>query len=441
MPQSTAKYTRHDRAAANFREVPASLNQDPGDHGEPSWGRPQEQLRRDEPPLSFGPANRRAAPGPGEPVTEHRPDHADSESGRRWTLGILGIAGASSLVGAVVGGLIVVVLVGEDSAPDTEAGTVARPVSVELTSAVTDVANAARPGVVRVESAAAQSGDDTDIGSGVVIDAEGGYILTNAHVVLETERLQVVLADGTVRPAVLVGHDFPYTDVAVLQVSPGGLTEVPLGDSELLRLGETVIAIGNPLAEFDGSVTVGVVSGLNRARTYDGVRQGDLIQTDAAVNSGNSGGALLNLQGQLVGIPMSVLRESRGGAPVEGIAFALPINRAEEIASQIIESGGAIQRPTLGLDVVEITAGVRAQFPGLAAEGGAVVISIHMNGAGAKAGIQLADVIVEVDGLPVDSEHPLHSVLARLEAGQSVQVVFNRDGRIIETEVTLAKRS
>jgi S1-C subfamily serine protease len=214
-----------------------------------------------------------------------------------------------------------------------------------------------------------------------------------------------------------------------------------LGDSERLRLGETVIAIGNPLAEFDGSVTVGVVSGLNRARTYEGVRQGDLIQTDAAVNSGNSGGALLNLEGQLVGIPMSVLRESRGGAPVEGIAFALPINRALDIATQIIDSGGAIERPTLELDVVEITDGVRAQFPELAAEAGALVISIRMNGVGAQAGIQLADVIVEVDGLSVDAAHPLHSVLSGLEPGQPVQVVFNRDGRIIETEVILAKRS
>lgn len=413
------------------------MNQDPHEPTDESW---KPRSRPVEEPPRFGPANRRAVNRAETPTEPARPvPDVPPKRNIPWAVAL--IAGSSALVGAVVGGAMVASLGDDQDAGDVAAGGSHQVVSVEVSSAITDVAAAARPGVVRVESAASVSGDDTDIGSGVVIDAALGYILTNAHVVLGTERLQVVLASGEVRPAVLVGHDAPYTDIAILQVSPGGLTEVPLGDSEQLQLGETVIAIGNPLAEFDGSVTVGVVSGLNRARTYDGVRQGDLIQTDAAVNSGNSGGALLNLDGQIVGIPMSVLRESRGGAPVEGIAFALPINRAMDVGRRIIETGGSLQRPTLQLDVMEITPGVLSRFPQLQAESGALVVAIHMNGAGARAGIELADVILEVDGIAVDAEHPLHAILADFEAGESVRVVFNRAGRIIETEVTLAKRS
>lgn len=412
------------------------VNEAPHEPVEPPWSRGSRAPESD----AWGPANlRRPVANDAEPVPSAPTGHVRPRGGSGWRLALV-VAG-SALFGAVVGGLLVSVFDDNDGGSAVLSEGNANQISVEVSSAITEVAAAARPGVVRVESAASAVSDDTDIGSGVIIDAAAGYVLTNAHVVLDTERLQVVLADGTARPAVLVGHDFPYTDVAILQISPGGLTQIPAGDSEQLRLGETVVAIGNPLAEFDGTVTVGVISGLNRARTYDGVRQGDLIQTDAAVNSGNSGGALLNLQGQLVGIPMSVVRETRGGAPVEGIAFALPANRAMEVGQRIIETGGSLERPTLQLDVVELTPGVRAQFPGIQAEAGALVVAILMNGVAASAGIELADVIVEVDGSAIDAEHPLHSVLARLEPGQSVRVVFNRSGRIIETEVTLAKRS
>ncbi len=413
------------------------MNQEPQEPAGPSWSR---RAQNDDAPPRVAPANQRPQESP-LPNAAARPGPSIDAPAKARAWVVPAVAGFSALFGALVGAVAVVSFQGDDGGTDEVDAAQSPSVTLQLSSAITDVANAARPGVVRVESAASVAADDTDIGSGVVVDAEQGYILTNAHVVLETERLQVLLADGTVRPAVLVGHDFPYTDVAILQISPGGLTEIPIGDSEQLQLGETVIAIGNPLAEFDGSVTVGVVSGLNRARTYDGVRQGDLIQTDAAVNSGNSGGALLNLQGQLVGIPMSVLRETRGGAPVEGIAFALPSNRAMEVGRRIIETGGSLERPSLQLDVVEITRGVRSQFPGIEAESGALVVAIHMNGVAAEAGIRLADVLIEVDGNTIDAEHPLHTLLSGMQPGQTVRVVFNREGRIIETEVTLARRS
>ena len=345
----------------------------------------------------------------------------------------------AGLIGAIVGGAAVSVLSDGSDDDGVLLPRETRAIAVEFTNAVAEVAATARPGVVRVESATNRG--VTDIGSGVIIDASQGYILTNAHVVLQTDTLQVVLADGTVRPAVLVGHDAPFTDVAVLQISPGGLTEVPVGDSDALQLGETVIAIGNPLAEFDGSVTVGVVSGLNRIRIYDGVRQDDLIQTDAAVNSGNSGGALLNLEGQLVGIPMSVLRESRGGAAIQGIAFALPSARAMQVAGQIIAGGGSIARPTMELEAVDLSPSTLAQFRRLPVTEGALVVSVRPGGVAAAAGILAADIIVEIDGVALTTQYPLQSALAMHKPGDSVKVVFNRNGRIIEAEVTLAKRS
>ena len=132
------------------------------------------------------------------------------------------------------------------------------------------------------------NGSEQDVGSGVILDTEG-HVVTNAHVVLNTDTLKVVLADGTERPAILVGHDYPFSDIAVLQIGPGGLSPLEPGDSSALRLGESVVVIGNPLAEFDGSISVGVVSGLNRVRTIDGVRQADLLQTDAAVTTATAG--------------------------------------------------------------------------------------------------------------------------------------------------------
>lgn len=228
--------------------------------------------------------------------------------------------------------------------------------TIEQTSAVADAAARARPAVIKLQSTRRTAGGtEQDVGSGVLIDRDG-YVATNAHVVLGTDTLKAFLPDGSERPAVLVGHDYPFTDVAVVLIGPTNLAPLEVGISSALKLGETILAIGNPLAEFEGTVTVGIVSGLGRRRTFDGVVQRDLIQTDAAINSGNSGGALVNLRGQFVGMPTSVLRQGpSSAAAVEGISFALPSNRVMQIVTGIIAAKGPYPRPTLGLEWIDIT--------------------------------------------------------------------------------------
>lgn len=353
------------------------------------------------------------------------------------------LVGASALLGGLVAGVTVALLVGNDSSPGDPAAA-ANPRStlrVEQTSAVTDAAVHARPGVVRVESTKRTvSGAEQDVGSGVVMDTEG-HVLTNAHVVLGTETLRIILSDGAERPAILLGHDYPFTDVAVLQISPGKLTPIEPGDSGALRLGQTVIAIGNPLAEFDGSVSVGVLSGIGRQRIFDAVRQDDLLQTDAAVNNGNSGGALLNLDGQFIGMPTAVLRQSRGSQIVEGIAFALPSNRVMQVANRIIAEGGPYPRPSLGIEHVDLSAEVLQRLPRLTLAEGALITSISAGGPAESAGLQAGDVITRLGSEEVSHGNPFLNALTKYEPGQTVRVVLNRNGRIIEAEVRLARRS
>jgi S1-C subfamily serine protease len=358
--------------------------------------------------------------------------------GARRTVGLALAAGA---IGGLIAGLIVgFAFNSNDVLPNGRDGD-SLSLTVEQTSAVIDAAAQARPSVVRIESTRrTATGVVQDVGSGVILDS-AGHILTNAHVVLGTDTLTVFLADGTERKAILLGHDYPFTDLAVLQIGPGNLMPVKIGNSDGLTLGETVLAIGNPLSDFEGSVSVGVVSGMNRKRTFDAVVQGDLIQTDAAVNQGNSGGALVNLRAEFIGMPTSVVRESRTGQPVEGIAFALPSSRIMTIATRIIREGNSYPRPTLGLDHLDITPEVLARAPRLAIDEGAVVTQVLPGGPADSAGIRAGDVITAIGTEPVNRASLLLNALMRFEPGETVRVVLNRDGRIIEVEVRLGKRA
>jgi 2-alkenal reductase len=354
------------------------------------------------------------------------------------------VALLAALAGGVAGGLVVNVAKDDSSPAPTGAMATTAPgtVNVVLTSAVSDAAAKGRPSVIRIESTRRTAlGVEQDIGSGIVLDREG-HVLTNAHVVLGTETLKAVFPDGSEQPAILIGHDFPFTDIAVLQVGPGSnLVPAEIGDSALLALGETVLAIGNPLAEFDGSVTVGVVSGVARRRVFDAVLQEDIIQTDAAVNNGNSGGALLNLRGQVVGVPTAIIRQFRGGQQVEGIAFALPINRAMAVARGIIAALGNYPRPAMGLEHADLGLDGSPRPGGrLAVDQGALVTAVTPGGPAATAGIGSGDVITRLGDLDVTRDRPLLNALMAYHAGDTVRVVLNRNGRIIEAEVRLAKK-
>ena len=364
---------------------------------------------------------------------------------RRFPWPVAALAGASAICGGLVAGLVVAWTAGGRADREAAPPVVSRPgttLTVQQTSAVAEAAARGRASVVKIVSTRHTPGGaaEQDVGSGVVIDAQG-HIITNAHVVLGTETLKIFLADGTEQAAILIGHDSPFTDLAVLQVGPGKAQPIEAGDSSLLSLGEAVVAIGNPLAEFDGSVSVGVVSGLNRRQVLDAVRQDDLIQTDAALNTGNSGGALLDLKGQLVGMPSLVLRESRSRVAVEGVGFALPSNRVLQVARRIIETGGAYPRPTLGLDHIDISSELLDRNTRLPVEAGALVRAVVPLGPAAAAGIVAGDVITRLGNDDVNRDRPLLNALESFEPGEAVRVVLNRGGRIIEVEVRLGKRA
>lgn len=284
-------------------------------------------------------------------------------------------------------------------------------------------------------------------GSGVVYKIENGeaYIVTNNHVIENAEKLEITLADGSKKEATLVGSDM-WTDLAVIKVKADGIeTVADFGDSEVLKQGETVIAIGNPLGlDFYGSVTVGVISGTDRAVPVDlngdGTEdwQSEVLQTDAAINGGNSGGALVNLNGDLIGInSMKIASEQ-----VEGLGFAIPINTVIPIIKQLEEKGEVV-RPAMGislLDLTDIPAFYQAQTLELP-EGittGVVVAEVTAGSSAAEAGMKQYDVIYEMDGEKIESVIDLRQHLyTKTEVGDTLHVKVYRAGKTVELNLVL----
>jgi Do/DeqQ family serine protease len=258
-------------------------------------------------------------------------------------------------------------------------------------------------------------------GSGVIVDAEQGYILTNHHVVENAERISVTLLDNRSMNARVVGSD-RGSDLAVLQVTAPNLAQMQLGNSDELRVGDYVVAIGNPFG-FSHTVTSGIVSGLSR----NGINPGgyeDFIQTDASINPGNSGGALVDLNGELVGINSVIV--SRGGGNI-GIGFAIPVNMARGIMEQLI-AFGEVSRGLLGVSIDSLTAET-AELYGLDGTAGALVAAVTPGSAAEKAGIQINDVIVSVNGQRVRDAGSLKNAIGLRRPGDEVRVGLIRDGR------------
>ena len=263
-------------------------------------------------------------------------------------------------------------------------------------------------------------------GSGVIFSAEG-LVLTNAHVVEKTDQLMVGLPDGRRVPGRLVGQD-KITDLAVVQLDGSGpWPTAPLGDSDQLRVGDWAIAVGNPFG-LENTVTLGIVSNLNRNVSQLGIsgKRLDLIQTDAAINPGNSGGPLLNSEGNVVGINTLV----RSG-PGAGLGFAIPINRARTIAQQLVERGRA-SHPMVGVGLSPVP----SARSGEANSPGAVIRSVVPGGPAARAGLKVDDVIVSVEGLPIDGPAEVVSAIDRHGVGRPITLGLIRGDSRIELAVT-----
>lgn len=268
-------------------------------------------------------------------------------------------------------------------------------------------------------------------GSGVIVDAKEGYVLTNNHVVEDADEIRVTLRDNRSLEATLIGRD-PATDIAVLQIAADSLTEVPLGNSEDLLVGDFVVAIGNPYG-LGQTVTSGIVSALGRSGINPEGYE-DFIQTDASINPGNSGGALITLDGKLVGINTAIIAPNGGGNV--GIGFAVPINMALAVMDQLVEFG-EVQRGRLGVMIQNLTPDL-AEALGVEAETGAIVSSVEPDTPADNAGLMAGDVIVAVNDEIVEGSADLRQKIGLRRPGDEVEIVYLRDGDRQRTNITLA---
>ena len=264
-------------------------------------------------------------------------------------------------------------------------------------------------------------------GSGVVLTGDG-YIVTNHHVIDGASTIKVRLSDGQTYTAALTGTD-AKTDLAVIKINATGLTAAKLADPSAVRVGDFVIAIGNPLGELGGTVTNGIISAKDREITIDGESM-TLLQTSAAVNPGNSGGGLFNLDGELVG----VVNAKSSGEDIEGLAFAIPANTVKGITQELIQYGYVTGRPQLGISVAQVTK------PGMGWQNYYSTPGLYITQSSADNGLKTGDRILQVDGTAIKSTSDISAVLDRHSVGDIVEVVVFRGGNEITTSVKLTEQ-
>lgn len=379
----------------------------------------------------------------------------------------------ASLVGAILGAILVIIAIPtlanldvlpykvepndhlrevDEKAHEDEKQTAVKTLNVDIDTQITkavDKAGDAVVGITNIQSASFWS-DAEDVaagtGSGVIYKKDGdkAYVVTNHHVIEGASELEVSLDDGTKVPARLLGSDV-WTDLAVLEIPSKDVKKVAeFGSSENLRRGEPAIAIGNPLGMFSGSVTQGIISGLERTIpvdiNQDGIEdwQADVLQTDAAINPGNSGGALVNIEGQLIGInSMKIAQQA-----VEGIGLAIPIDYARPIIEDL-EKFGEVRRPYMGVElksVAEIPAYYQQEALKLPRDVnfGVAIRSVEPNSPAAQAGLQELDVIVDMDGVEIKDVIDLRKHLYnKKKIGDQMRIKFYREGKIKEAIVKL----
>ncbi|MBE1556494.1 S1C family serine protease [Sporosarcina limicola] len=369
-----------------------------------------------------------------------------------------------SLVGAVIGGLLVWFLMTNlNGAPKQESNqselpkgnTQTKRLSVDVNTDVTEIVGQVANAVVGVSNlqtvrdfwSTAEKTAEKGSGSGVIYKKQGdkAYIVSNQHVVEDAKVLEITFDDGTKTEGRLIASDI-WTDLAVIEIDSKDVTTiVEFGDSDALKRGEPVIAIGNPLGlGFSGSVTVGVVSGKDRSIPIDFDKNGtidwqaDVLQTDAAINPGNSGGALINMAGQLIGINSMKISE----ATVEGIGLAIPINLATPIIEQL-ETKGVVDRPTMGvtlLDLRDVPARQQREVLGLPADvtAGVVITDVIPKSPAEQARVKKYDTIVEMDGKKIEDMVGLRKHLYNAkEVGDAMHMKVYREGQLMEIEMVL----
>ncbi len=278
-------------------------------------------------------------------------------------------------------------------------------------------------GVPRVASGA---------GSGVIY-TQDGYIITNNHVIEGAQKISVKLNDGTEYPAALVGTD-PQTDVAVIKVEADDLVPAVLGDSDTVQVGETVVAVGNPMGTLGGTVTNGIISAINRSITVQG-QEMSLMQTNAAVSPGNSGGGLFNASGELIGI----VNAKSAGENAEGLGFAIPVNTARQVAQDLMEHGYVTGRPVLGVVVRNILDPQTAMQYGVSSMG--VYVQEVVPGSGAdNAGVKVGDRVLAVNGKMIEASGDVLNALSTLSAGDTVEMQLAREQKILTVSVVLGEK-
>ena len=401
---------------------------------------------------------------PAPPVREAEPRYEPprvTTAAPRRGLGVMG-AIAILLIGllfGVLGGGVAGGLVATNAIRAELAGRAAAPMTTQSTALIVPVAasasndsNAAVQAVQKVQPAVVTvintmpaqrtfgffgrgaTQQPTSSGSGAIISPQG-YIVTNNHVVDGYESLEVIYADGSRVPAKLIGTD-QYADVAVIKVDGQVPAVAQLGDSNALRIGETVIAIGSALGDFKNTVTQGVLSAVGRSLdTGEGFSLENMLQTDAAINHGNSGGPLINLAGQVIGINTAIVRGSAfSGDVAEGLGFSIPSATVSEIASQLI-SRGYFERPLLGVRWQAITPEI-ARANGLPIEWGVYVQFVEANSAADQAGVQTGDIITQIGQYAIDDTNTFFGVLNRHKVGETVALKVWRDGQTLDLQAT-----
>ncbi len=300
---------------------------------------------------------------------------------------------------------------------------------------ITEIVAKGKPAVVAIDTemtVATPFGRNSVVpsaGSGFILTADG-YIVTNHHVINGAQNIQVTLDNGDTYPAELVGSD-PVNDVAVLKIDGKDLPTVALGKSSDLEVGELAVAIGNPLGELSGTVTAGIISALDRTITVDG-QEMTLLQTDAAINAGNSGGALFNSFGEVIGINTA----KNSGSGIEGLGFAIPIDHAEPIITQLIEKGSVPQPPRIGIYTQDVSADMAKQYD---LPEGVYVVQVSQGSPAEAAGIQRGDVIIAINGKETLTTAAVNAVKNTLQAGDTMTLTLVRDGKKIEVPVVLAE--